>query len=137
MATNQKQNSNTISEINITPLADVLLVLLIIFMVTAPMLKQGIQLNLPDASPRNFDIAAEEQIIVSISQKSELFLNGDKLTMENLMEVMTKVAAEGNQRTVFLEADEKVLYGEVIKVMDTIKRAGVENLGMVTEPEKK
>ena len=121
----------TMSEINVTPLVDVMLVLLIIFMVTAPLLQQGMDVNLPAAKGK--DLPPEERLTVTINKRGNVFLNKEKLTPS---ELRAKLEARGKTKTpdVFLRADRDVPYGVVVKVMSAIKEAGVEKLGMITDP---
>lgn len=131
MAINHKYGS-TLSEINVTPLVDVMLVLLIIFMVTAPMLRQGITIDLPQGSPR--DVAVEESFVVSISEDAAYYLNQDLVTLDELERRLIVLKERGFGKTVFLRADRKVPYGVVVSAMDVIKKAGIEELGIVTQP---
>ena len=106
-------NRGTMSEINVTPLVDVMLVLLIIFMVTAPMMQQGVQVNLPKAATKAMNPAGD------------------------LRSKLTDLFAARTKKEVFLKADASVPYGEVVRIMADIKGAGIERLGMVTEPAPK
>lgn len=119
------------SEINVTPLVDVMLVLLIIFMVTAPLMQQGMDVNLPAAKGK--DLPPEERLTVTINKRGKVFLNKEKLTPA---ELRARLEAIGKTRSpdVFLRADRDVPYGLVVKVMSAIKEAGVEKLGMITDP---
>jgi len=121
----------TMSEINVTPLVDVMLVLLIIFMVTAPLMQQGMDVNLPAAKGK--DLPPEKRLTVTINKRGNIFLNKEKLTPA---ELGARLEAIGKTRTpdVFLRADRDVPYGLVVKVMSAIKEAGVEKLGMITDP---
>ncbi len=129
-------NRQVMAEINVTPLVDVMLVLLVIFMVTAPMMQQGVQVNLPKASGKALS-QPEEMVVVSMNGNGKLFINKDEVNPENLRQKLTAMFAERVKKEVFLKADAGVPYGEVVKVMADIKGAGVERLGMVTEPATK
>lgn len=122
----------TMSQINVTPLVDVMLVLLIIFMVTAPMMQQGVQVNLPKAETKSL-APKEDTLVVSIEQSGKTFINSSEISPDLLKEKLTTMLAGREKREVFLKADRAVPYGDVVKVMAQIKGAGVERLGMVTE----
>ena len=122
----------TMSQINVTPLVDVMLVLLIIFMVTAPMMQQGVQVNLPKADTKALT-PKEDTLVVSVEQSGKTFINSTEISSDLLKEKLTSMLAGREKREVFLKADQSVPYGEVVKVMAQIKGAGVERLGMVTE----
>lgn len=122
----------TMSQINVTPLVDVMLVLLIIFMVTAPMMQQGVQVNLPKAETKAL-APKEDTLVVSLEQSGKTFINSTEISPDQLMEKLTSMLAGREKREVFLKADQSVPYGDVVKVMAQIKGAGVEKLGMVTE----
>ncbi len=121
-----------LAEINVIPLVDVVLVLLIIFMVTAPMLHRGLEIKLPRSSSNT--IRAEERLVLTLAQDRTLFLDNDLITMGQL-EGRLKTAKERNAHvSVYLRADRRVPYGTVVQVMDGVKRSGIERLGMVTDP---
>jgi biopolymer transport protein TolR len=121
-----------LAEINIIPLVDVVLVLLIIFMVTAPMLYRGMDINLPTS--RTNTIRPEERLVLTVERDQTVYLDKDKLSLEQL-EFRLKQAKQHNADvSIYLRADRSVPYGTVVRVMDEIKRAGIERLGMVTDP---
>ncbi|QXE90523.1 protein TolR [Geomonas subterranea] len=122
----------TMSQINVTPLVDVMLVLLIIFMVTAPMMQQGVQVNLPKADTKSL-APKEDTLVVSVEQSGKTFINSTEVPGDQLKDKLTTMLAGREKREVFLKADQAVPYGEVVRVMAQIKGAGVERLGMVTE----
>ena len=122
----------TMSQINVTPLVDVMLVLLIIFMVTAPMMQQGVQVNLPKAETKAL-APKEDTLVVSIEQSGKTYINSTEISAELLKEKLDSMLAGREKREVFLKADSSVPYGDVVRVMAQIKSAGVERLGMVTE----
>ena len=122
----------TMSQINVTPLVDVMLVLLVIFMVTAPMMQQGVQVNLPKAETKSL-APKEDTVVVSIEKSGRTSINSSEVPGDQLQDKLNSMLAGRAKREVFLKADSAVPYGEVVKVMAQIKGAGVERLGMVTE----
>ena len=125
-----------VADINVTPLVDVMLVLLIIFMVTAPMMTQGIEVKLPETTAKALR-QQEEPIVVFINDKGGISLGKFEVTLSLLGQQLGRHTDERKQETVYLRADKSVPYGNVVKVMAVIKRAGFEKLGMVTLPDEK
>jgi biopolymer transport protein TolR len=121
-----------VSQINVTPLVDVMLVLLVIFMVTAPIIQQGVEVTLPSVKAEALP-GKEEQFVVSITKDSQIYLNDARLSADELSVKLKAIGHERPDREVFIRADDQVPYGEVIKTMAAIKAAGIENVGMVTE----
>jgi biopolymer transport protein TolR len=132
MAFEPGQRGQFASQINVTPLVDVMLVLLVIFMVTAPMIQQGVEVSVPRVRASALP-GKEEQFVVSITRNQEIYLNDTKLGLDQLTEKLQAIAVARPDREVFVRADEEVPYGTVIKTMAAIKAAGIENVGMVTE----
>jgi biopolymer transport protein TolR len=132
----RNDNRGTMSEINVTPLVDVMLVLLVIFMVTAPMMQQGVQVNLPKADTKAMN-PAEETVVVTVDKNNKVFINKEETPAGDLRSKLTDLFATRTKKEVFLKADASVPYGEVVRVMADIKGAGIERLGMVTEPAPK
>ncbi len=126
----------TMSQINVTPLVDVMLVLLVIFMVTAPMMQQGVQVNLPKANTKALP-AQEETVVVSLERSGKVFINTTEVPADALRTKLSSMFANRTKKEVFLKADRDVPYGEVVKTMADIKGAGIERLGMVTEPAQR
>ena len=126
-------NSQLMSDINVTPLVDVMLVLLIIFMVTAPMMMQGVDVSLPEATAEPLE-SEKEHLIITIDTKNQVFINDFQVTVDGLGEKLEKILEGRSDREVFLKADKDISYGTVVQVMAEVKGAGVEKLGMVTEP---
>ena len=133
MGMNGSGNSRFMSDINVTPLVDVMLVLLIIFMVTAPMMMQGVNVSLPQTTPKPLP-AEKEHLAVTIDRSQQIFINDYKVSLEALKEKMEKILAGKTDNKVYLRADKNVPYGVVVRVISEVKRAGVEKLGVVTEP---
>ncbi len=123
----------TMSQINVTPLVDVMLVLLVIFMVTAPMMQQGVQVNLPKAETKALP-AQEESVIVSVEKSGRVFINSTEIPAGDLRAKLSDMFSSRSKKEVFLKADKDVPYGDVVRTMAEIKGAGIERLGMVTEP---
>lgn len=115
-----------------TPLVDVMLVLLIIFMVTAPMLQQGIDVDLPKTKTSPIKIE-EERLVVTVTQSKNIYINKTPFTFEELQKKLIKILEADPHKEVFLRADKNVPYGFVVKVMAAIKEAGIQKLGMVTD----
>jgi biopolymer transport protein TolR len=132
MAFDSGQRGQAISQINVTPLVDVMLVLLVIFMVTAPIIQQGVEVNLPKVKAAALP-GKEEQFVVSITRNDEIYLNDAKLSTAELTDKLTAISQERPDRQVFIRADGEVPYGEVIRTMAAIKAAGIEDVGLVTE----
>ncbi|GAB4387516.1 MAG: protein TolR [Thermodesulfovibrionales bacterium] len=125
-----RRRGGVMSEINVTPLVDVMLVLLIIFMVTAPLLQQGIDVNLPEAKAK--ELPTEERISLVIKKDGKMFMNDNPVSLEE-MTAKLKAISKLNPN-VSLRADRDVPYGLVVKVIGEVKEAGIEKLGIVTEP---
>jgi len=123
----------TISNINVTPLVDVMLVLLVIFMVTAPILQQGVNINLPKVKSTALT-GDEQQLVVAVTLRGEVYLNDAPITLPELGPKLQAILKLRPDRQVFLRADQNVKYGDVMRVVAAVKGAGVERLGMVTEP---
>jgi biopolymer transport protein TolR len=121
------------AEINVTPLVDVMLVLLIIFMVTAPMLTQGVDVNLPQASAKAMR-SDEDRLVVTVDANSRVFLGKEPVEFSRLGGALREIVARRADRQVYFRADRTVPYGFVVKVISEIRNSGVEKLGMVTEP---
>ena len=127
---------SAMSQINVTPLVYVMLVLLIIFMVTAPMMQQGVQVNLPKAETKALT-AQETTVIVSLERSGKVSINSAPIAADELRTKLSGMFASKSKKEVFLKADQDVPYGEVVKVMAEIRGAGIERLGMVTEPPQR
>jgi biopolymer transport protein TolR len=121
------------SDINVTPFVDVMLVLLIIFMVTAPMMVQGVDVALPEVSAKPM-VTEKENLTVTIDRDANVYINDFQVRMDFLRDKLEKILAGKTDREVFFRADKDVPYGVVVSVMAEIKAAGVDKLGMVTDP---
>ena len=123
-----------LSEINVVPLVDVVLVLLIIFMITAPLLYRGIDIQLPTSEANT--IQPTERLVVTVEKDGRIYLNKERVPESGLETAFATARARNPEVSVYLRADEGVPYGLVVGVMDAVKRAGIAQLGMVTEPIK-
>ncbi len=128
-----------LSEINVTPFVDVMLVLLVIFMVTAPILYQGVDVNLPKTESKPMPAAEREQnLVLTVNSNGEIFIEKDKYTMTQLKrKIRSAIAAKGgdpNKEDVFLRADTSVPYGTVIEIMSELQQEGIYKIGLITEP---
>lgn len=122
-----------VAEINVTPLVDVMLVLLIIFMVTAPMMTQGVDVNLPETTARPLP-QKKKPVTISVTKKGLIFIDRIKGDRALLRQQLAKMAAADKDRPIFLKADRQVPYGLVVEVMADIKDSGFDKLGMITQP---
>jgi biopolymer transport protein TolR len=122
-----------LAEINVTPLVDVVLVLLIIFMVTAPLMQRGIDVDLPRTATQTSQ--NEERLIVSVDKNGKIFINEVQIPMEDLKDqLQRRIAGAKNKKAVFLRGDKSLQYQVIMQVMDEIKHSGVPTVGLVTEP---
>ena len=132
--TDQRGRTQTsLAEINVTPLVDVMLVLLVIFMVTAPLIQQGVKVNLPQTRAEPVE-ATEKKVVLSIDRTKRVFIGDAEVPLgdvEQKLKTNSKVQAD---REIYLHADRDLAYGVVIEVMAAAKRAGINNVGMITDP---
>ena len=129
-------NKRFMSDINVTPFVDVMLVLLIIFMVTAPMMIQGVDVNLPQTTTKELKTAQQEEpLILTVSKDAQISIEKTVITLEELGPKLNAILQYRQDKQVLLRADKDVPYGFVVKVMAAVKGAGIERLGMITEPE--
>ncbi len=131
--TSGDNNNRLMSDINVTPFVDVMLVLLIIFMVTAPMMMQGVDVSLPETTSEPLS-SEEDHIVITIDSNNRIYINDYHVTLDFLKEKLRKIFQGRSDREVYLRADKGIPYGVVVRVMSEIKGAGIERLGMVTEP---
>ena len=122
----------SLAEINIIPLVDVVLVLLLIFMLTAPMMYRGIDVNLPRAAAK--PTAVEERMVLTVTKDRQLYLNDKAILPGGLETQLRQAFTSRTDKTLYLKADAGLSYGVVVETMDQVRRAGIERLGMVTEP---
>ncbi|MCD6161497.1 MAG: biopolymer transporter ExbD [candidate division Zixibacteria bacterium] len=130
-----KREYNAMAEINVTNLVDVVLVLLIIFMITAPMMQSGVDIKLPKSSESPRDVSAS--IVVSISKDQQIYIDNYKIPIKQFEKRLKTIREVKKFRPVYIRADESVPYGVVMKIMSKIKKIGIQNVGLITEPESK
>ena len=123
------------SDINVTPLVDVMLVLLIIFMVTAPLIQSGVKVDLPKASAQQME-HAEEKLVLVITKDRRVLLGDTEITFADLEKKLSTNARVQKDKELYLHADRSLPYGQVVEVIAVARRAGVESLGMITDPER-
>ena len=123
------------ADINVTNLVDVVLVLLIVFMISAPMMQAGVEINLPKASESPRDVSAG--IVISIDKNQQIYIDQYKVSMEQFEARLKTIREVKKFRPIFIRGDRTVPYGTVIELMARIKKMGIENVGLVTEPESR
>lgn len=126
---------SALSEINMIPLIDIMLVLLIIFMITAPMMHSGIEVNLPRAETRTFP--AEERMIITITKDRKIYIENKPVNLQNLEDRLKEYFYGKEKKVAFIKGDKTIPYGFVISVIDRAKKAGAENVGLIVEYEEK
>ena len=130
-----ENEDEVISQINVTPLVDVMLVLLVIFMVAAPILQQGVELELPQETIAPIEGDSEEQLVVSIAQDGTVYIGEEtQVDSSEIGKRVSNVLQRKSDKRVYIKADKRVPYGTVMKVMGSIKRSGVSKVGLITEP---
>lgn len=138
MGTGSSANGNggrtTLSEINVTPLVDVMLVLLIIFMVTAPMLQQGIDVKLPETANTGLTVK-EDPFVISVHKGDKIFIDKQEFSLQSLRPKLAAIFATRHDKQIYLQADKEVSYGFVAATMGEIKAAGISGIGLVTLPK--
>lgn len=127
------------AEINVVPYIDVMLVLLVVFMVTAPLFSQGYQVDLPTVSARPLNIKQQTQVVISITNQGEYHYSQGSINREvnlnELRDIMTEVLKEEGELEIYIKGDKLVAYGEVVNLMASLQRLGIENVGLLTQPE--
>jgi biopolymer transport protein TolR len=124
----------TLAEINIIPLVDVTLVLLLIFMLTAPLMYRGVDVNLPKTSGKPTTV--EERMVITLSKDQTVYINDKLVPMASLEQALRDLFKNRQDKTIYLRADQALQYGFVVETMDRVRRSGIEKLGMVTEPTR-
>jgi len=126
------RTQTSLSEINVTPLVDVVLVLLIIFMLTAPVLQSGIEVSIPKT--RTVKPIAEERLVITINSKQEVFLGNDPINLNAIAEKLREKIRDPQGQSIYVRADENVPFGAFATVMDAVKSSGISNVSIVTQP---
>ncbi|MBI4367033.1 MAG: biopolymer transporter ExbD [Deltaproteobacteria bacterium] len=136
LTTSQRTHNTNLAEINITPFCDVLLVLLIIFMVTAPLLSQGVTVNMPRTKAPEIQ-RAKDDVIITLRKDGQMFLGEDTapIPIATLEHRLKELFVDRKTKDLYLRADQEIRYGEVARVMALAKLAGIERIGMMTQPE--
>lgn len=124
------------SDINVTPLVDVMLVLLIIMMIVAPLLQQGVSVKLPEAENTVDKPEVSDQTVIAIAPNKDLYLNAKPIREQELATKLTELLEDKVEKIVLIKADEDVEYGAVMSTMDQLRQAGIENVGLITEKKK-
>jgi len=124
----------SLAEINIVPLVDVVLVLLLIFMLTAPLMYRGIDVNLPKTAGK--PTATEERMVLTLTKEQTIYVNDKLVSLASLEQSLRDLFKNRQDKTLYLRADQALQYGFVVETMDRIRRSGIEKLGMVTEPSR-
>jgi biopolymer transport protein TolR len=130
--TSNGRTQSSIADINVTPLVDVVLVLLIIFMVTAPVLQSGIEVNVPKT--RTVKEITEERVVISINKQQRLFLGNDPININDVKAKLRQKIRDPQHQSIYIRSDEEVPFGVFATVMDAIKGAGITNVSIVTQP---
>jgi biopolymer transport protein TolR len=126
------RTQTSLSDINVTPLVDVVLVLLIIFMVTAPVLQSGIDVNVPHT--RTVKEITEERLVISIDKQQRVFLENDPVNINEIAAKLRQRIRDPRHQSIFVRADEDVPFGAFATVMDAVKQSGISNVSIVTQP---
>ena len=133
------EKSNVVADINVTPMVDIMLVLLIIFMVITPMLQKGVSVDMARTeNPREMREADQDDaIVVAVTRDGKIYLESAQLNAERLLEQIQDLLADKVDKTVYVKSDRRAKYGSVVEVVDTVRSAGVESLGLLTDKTEK
>lgn len=127
----ERRSSHIMRELNLVPLIDVLLVVLFFYMILSPMMSRGLDVNLPKSEANT--VKPEDRIVLTVTRNQELFIEKDRVDIARLRDVLDSIRRSKPLINVYLRADKDAPYGAVVQVMDIVKRAGIDRLGMVTE----
>jgi biopolymer transport protein TolR len=132
----EEGDDSVLADINVTPLVDVMLVLLIIFMITAPMLHQGIEVALPQAEAEAMALRVDDPLVLSVNRDGLVYVQDEPIHPSQLIERLTPLIKARDDDTVFLKGDRELPYGQIIEILDILNRGGIHQVGMVTERPK-
>jgi len=130
-------NDTMLSEINVTPFVDVMLVLLVIFMVTAPLVQQQVDVDLPQTNTQKAVTLSDTDVVLVITKKKELLIERTSIPIKEFGPKIKAIFEKKQKKEIFLQADQSVPYGFVVKVMALLKQSGVDKMGMITDPENR
>jgi biopolymer transport protein TolR len=133
--TGMGSSGEPLADINVTPFVDVMLVLLIIFMVTAPLIQTGVDVNLPQTRSTHAVAVKENDVVLTVDDKKQIFIGKNKIDMNVLSAKLKEIYKNKKEKELYLRADQKLPYGFVVKVMALVKNAGIDKMGMITDPE--
>jgi biopolymer transport protein ExbD len=136
MAMNLGGGGGVKSDINVTPLVDVMLVLLIIMMIVAPLLQQGVSLKLPQATNSGEKPETQDQTVLAIDANKRYYVNAKEVQKGEMQRRVSEILESKSQKIVIIKADDDVEYGAVMEAMDTLRAAGIEDLGLITDPKR-
>jgi len=129
-----KRSRGVMADINVTPMVDVMLVLLVIFMITAPLLSSGVSVDLPKAKAKAINQQDNKPLEISLTNKGEIYLGDTRVTQDKLASMLQAIAAETTERRVYIKADQKLDYGRVMGIMAAVNTAGFTKIALVTDP---
>ena len=132
----EEGDDTVLADSNVTPLVDVMLVLLIIFMITAPLLHQGIEVALPEAEAEAMALRVDDPLVLSVNRDGLVYVQDEPIHPSQLIERLTPLIEARDDDTVFLKGDRDLPYGQIIEVLDILNRGGIQQVGMVTERPK-
>ncbi|MEW5979164.1 MAG: biopolymer transporter ExbD [Acidobacteriota bacterium] len=139
MSAGKPQGGDAIADINVTPMVDIMLVMLIIFMVVTPLLQKGVSVDLAKTkNPREMREAdRDDAVVVAVTRDAKIFLGSDQVAKERLSEKVKDLLAAKMDKTVYIKSDQRAKYGEVVDVVDTVRSSGVDTLGLLTARDEK
>lgn len=130
----RQYDMDVVSDINVTSLVDVMMTLLIIFIIVAPMIEQGIDVNLPTAEPRKIDVA--DVLTIAVTENERVYLENQRVTLEELRDRLTSIRTARDDVAILIKADTDIKYGRVVEVLDTVRGVGISRLAMATKPKE-